>query len=208
MPLPSHFAALCLAALLLHPAALHAAEAGRRGSSLPPDPASSAPAPPDLQRPPQPAGSLPQPGVTLPRSMEALPGGGWRLSGALARGEIDAAAETALSEIARWLARSTTGRVTLSAQVAGPEDDLSTARRDSLAHGLAIRRQLEAAGLDGTRIDTRPLGRTAEARDGIDLLPPVGKPASTTGESAQPLPGGTARGEDQPRRPPGATRQP
>jgi hypothetical protein len=139
---------------------------------LPADPAASAPTPPDLTRPPRPATSLPQPGISLARGMEALPGGGWRLNGVLAQGRLDAAARASMAEIARWLDQSTTGRVTVSAQVAGPEDDLSVARRESLAHGLAIRQTLEEAGLDGTRIDVRPLGRTAEARDSIELLPP------------------------------------
>ncbi|KAA2214845.1 hypothetical protein [Teichococcus oryzae] len=139
---------------------------------LPADPAPSAPSPPDLTRPPRPATQLPQPGISLARGMEALPGGGWRLTGALARGRPDAAARGSLAEIARWLAQSTTGRVTVTAQVAEPQDDLSVARRESLARGLAIRQVLEEAGLDGTRIDVRPLGRTAEARDAIELLPP------------------------------------
>lgn len=139
---------------------------------LPADPPPSAPQPPDLSRPPQPAEALPQPAIALPRGMEALAGGGWRLNGEAARGRPEAASRAALTEIGRWLAGRTEGRVTLLAQVAGPAEDASAARRDSLANGLALRQILEAAGLDGTRIDIRPLGRTEEARDSIVLLPP------------------------------------
>lgn len=139
---------------------------------LPADPAASAPQPPDLSRPPRPAEALPQPAIALPRGMEAVAGGGWRLHGEAARGRPEAASRAALTEIGRWLAGHTEGRVTLLAQVAGPAEDASAARRDSLANGLALRQLLEAAGLDGTRIDIRPLGRTEEARDSIVLLPP------------------------------------
>jgi hypothetical protein len=145
--------------------------------ALPADPAAAAPQPPDLNQPPRPAQPLPQPSLPLARGIEALPAGGWRLSGGLARGQADAPAQAALAGIARWLAESSDGRVTLLAQVAGPEEDVSVARRDSLAHGQAIRRILEQGGLDGTRIDIRPLGRTVEARNAVDLLPPSARRA-------------------------------
>ncbi|PHK96449.1 hypothetical protein CR162_03740 [Pseudoroseomonas rhizosphaerae] len=166
---------LLAAPLWLAQQAVQAQQAGPgqpEGPPLPAAPPESAPLPPDLSRPPRPAESLPQPAIALPRGMEALPGGGWRLHGEAARGRPDAAGRAALAEIGRWLASRTEGRVTLLAQVAGPAEDASVARRDSLANGLALRQLLEAAGLDGTRIDVRPLGRTEEARDGIVLLPP------------------------------------
>ncbi|WP_159997862.1 hypothetical protein [Roseomonas sp. 18066] len=161
---------------------------------LPADPATAAPQPPDLTQPPRPSEPLPQPSLPLARGMETLPGSGWRLSGSLARGLADAPSHAALTGIARWLADSTEGRVTIVAQVARPEDDVSLARRDSLAHGQAIRRILEQGGLDGTRIDIRPLGRTAEARDAIELLPPSarraagGTPPSSTQTQSQSRP--------------------
>lgn len=178
---PLRPAAFLLAALAL--AAPAAAQAPGGEAMAPADPAQAAPPPPDLTRPPNPAPALAQPRLSLPRGMEVLPGGGWRLSGALARGTVDAPTQAALSEIAQWLAHQTTGRVTLLAQVAGPADDVSVARRDSLAHGLAVRRALESAGLDGTRIDVRPLGRTAEARDAVELLPPAGRAATRQNQS-------------------------
>ncbi|EFH11176.1 hypothetical protein, partial [Teichococcus cervicalis] len=117
---------------------------------------------------------LPQPGLPLARGIEALPTGGWRLTGALAEGRADAVAQNALSGIGRWLAQ-TEGRVTIIAQVSGPAEDVSAAHRAALDHGRALRRLLEQAGLDGTRIDIRALGRTAEARDAIELLPPAAR---------------------------------
>ncbi|MXP63457.1 hypothetical protein E0493_08855 [Roseomonas sp. M0104] len=150
---------------------------------LPSDPAAAAPRAPDLTRPPRPAPAMPQPGFNLPRGIEAMPGGGWRLTGSLARGTLDGAPHSTLAEIAHWLSSRTTGRVTLVAQVANPENDVSLARRDSLAHALAIRHVLEQAGLDGTRIDIRPLGRTAEARDAIELLPPPARSDTPASEN-------------------------
>ena len=159
------------------------ASAQGRPGALPADPAPAAPAPPDLTRPPRPAPAMPQPGFNLPRGIEAMPGGGWRLTGSLARGMVEGAPQATLLQIARWLAEETHGRVTLVAQVAGPPEDISLARRDSLAHALAIRHVLEQGGLDGTRIDIRPLGRTAEARDAIELLPPPNRSGAAASQS-------------------------
>jgi hypothetical protein len=64
------------------------------------------------------------------------------------------------------------GRVTLIAEVAAPADDPSLARRESLARAIAVRGALEQGGLPATRTDIRPLGRTAAARDVVDILPP------------------------------------
>ncbi|MBI0435199.1 hypothetical protein [Roseomonas sp. KE0001] len=171
-PAPAGRAALLGLALLLPPAASCRAAAGEEAATLPP-PAAAAPAPPDLSRAPRPGVPLPRPDIALPRGIAPAPEGGWLVTGPAARGAPDAAAAAALAEIGRWLATATAGRVTLLAQVAGPVQDVSVARRDSLAHGLAIRAALERGGLDGTRIDTRPLGRTSEARDAILLIPPT-----------------------------------
>ncbi|WBV42001.1 hypothetical protein [Pseudoroseomonas cervicalis] len=170
VPMPRRLAALALFAALGLALAAPAARAQPDGA-LPDDPAAAAPNPPDLSRPPRPAQPLPQPSLPLARGIEALPTGGWRLTGTLAEGRADAAAQNALSGIGRWLAQ-TEGRVTIIAQVSGPEEDVSAAHRAALDHGRALRRLLEQAGLDGTRIDIRALGRTAEARDAIELLPP------------------------------------
>lgn len=165
------------------PVPLGPALAQERPGALPADPAPAAPVPPDLTRPPRPAPAMPQPGFDLPRGIEAMPGGGWRLTGSLARGMVEGAPQAALLQIAHWLAERTTGRVTLVAQVSGPAEDVSLARRDSLAHALAIRHVLEQGGLDGTRIDLRPLGRTAEARDAIELLPPPTRSGDAASQS-------------------------
>ncbi|MBO1074732.1 hypothetical protein [Roseomonas marmotae] len=139
----------------------------------PSDPAPAAPAPPDLNQPPRPAAPPQQLSmVNLPPSMRSLPDGGWRIEGMAANGKLDPATTNTLAEIGRRLAAETVGRVVVVAQVVGPAEDISVARRASLASAQAIRRALEAGGLPGTRIDLRPLGRTAAAEDAIELLPP------------------------------------
>jgi outer membrane protein OmpA-like peptidoglycan-associated protein len=50
--------------------------------------------------------------------------------------------------------------------------DASAARRLSLARALAVKQALAEGGLPPTRIDLRPLGRTEEAVDAVDVLPP------------------------------------
>ncbi len=116
--------------------------------------------------------------------MHNLPAGGWRISGANATGDIDAPTTNTLAEIGRRLAAGTTGRVTVVAQVATPLDDLSVSRRASLDNALKVRRLLEAGGLPGTRVDVRPLGRTAAGEDAIEILPP-GIPSPSLGTQAE-----------------------
>ncbi len=64
------------------------------------------------------------------------------------------------------------GRVTLTGQASGPATDASIARRLSLARALAVKQALVAGGLAPTRIDIRPMGRTADAVDAVDIQPP------------------------------------
>jgi len=168
-----------LAVLLAVPAAAWGQAAAPTGVARPRAPeapavtAPAAPAPPDLSRAPRAAAPTPRlPLLALPPSMRNLPLGGWRIDGAPAGGRIDPATANTLSEIARSLMGQTTGRVTIVAQVAGPAEDISVARRAALANAQAVRRALEAGGLAGTRIDLRPVGRTPEARDAIEVLPP------------------------------------
>jgi len=152
----------------------------QRGSApirpIPSEPAAAPPAAPQLAAtaaasptaPPR-----PMPPVTLAAGMEILPGGGWRMHGdAAARDRLDSAATVALAEIASHLAERTTGRVTVIAEVAAPADDRSAARRASLVAARVVKRALEAGGLDPTRIDLRPMGRTATPRTLVDVLPP------------------------------------
>ncbi len=144
--------------------------------NLPADPAPAPPAAPELATLPAPSvtpAPRPLPPVILAAGMETLPGGGWRLRGdAAARDRLDAPTNVAMAEIASHLAESTTGRVTVITEVNGPANDLSAARRSSLAAARAVKRALEAGGLDATRIDLRPLGRTATPRGVVDVLPP------------------------------------
>lgn len=141
--------------------------------AAPTDPAAAPPAPADLTRPPRPATPpTPLPLFALSPSMQNLPAGGWRIGGESANGKVDIATTNTLAEIGRYLANRTAGRVTIVAQVSAPTDDLSIGRRASLANAQAVRRLLEAGGLPGTRIDLRPLGRTANGVDMIEVLPP------------------------------------
>jgi hypothetical protein len=131
-----------------------------------PDPAAAPPAPAVLgAASPATVAALPL-ALALP-GLESLPQGGWRVAGT--------ALPAALATLGRALAEAVPegrGRVTLVAEVAAPPDDPSTARRESLARAVAVRGALERGGLPLTRMDIRPLGRTAAARDVVDILPP------------------------------------
>jgi outer membrane protein OmpA-like peptidoglycan-associated protein len=122
------------------------------------------------QQPPAPRPPLPQP--QLAPGLQALPGGGWRLT--FARDEDRATPEQRLTlmEIGNILAATTTGRVTLWAEAANGED-VSELRRLALRRALAVRDAMALGGLPETRVDLRPLGRTAAARDVVDIMPPA-----------------------------------
>jgi hypothetical protein len=132
-----------------------------------PDPAAAPPAPALLGATPGPASPAAPPlALELP-GLERLPQGGWRVAGT--------ALPPSLAALGQALAEAVPegrGRVTLVAEVATPPDDPSTARRESLARAVAVRGALERGGLPATRMDIRPLGRTAAARDVVDILPP------------------------------------
>ena len=136
-----------------------------------PEPAPAPPAPPRLASegaamvPQQPAG-----GPALPPGMEALDGGGVRL--VMAGDGPDAAQLRAPEALGRALAALPSGRIAVEAQVSGPANDVSTARRASLARAQAVKAALVAGGLEPTRIDLRPLGRLAAGADRVDVLPP------------------------------------
>ena len=115
--------------------------------------------------PQQPAGV-----PALPPGMQVLDGGGVRL--VIAGGGPDAAQVRALEALGRALAALPSGRITVEAQVSGPANDVSTARRASLARAQAVKAALVAGGLEPTRIDLRPLGRLAAGADRVDVLPP------------------------------------
>jgi outer membrane protein OmpA-like peptidoglycan-associated protein len=135
--------------------------------SLPPDPAPAPPPPVQLtplrpQTPQSPAGPL--------QGLQAMPQGGFRLR--MNGTELTATQTAAVQALARSLAALPQGRITVEAQVAGPAEDVSAARRLSLARAQAVKSALIAGGLTPTRIDLRPLGRLPGAQDAVDILPP------------------------------------
>ncbi len=161
---------LWLLACLL-PAVGRAAEAE---DGMPAPPAAAPPQPADLARPAPPAaGSPAKPALRdLPPGLEALPDGGARLRLAAEASALAPAAERSVAELGRRLADGPPGRVTVTAQASGPATDVSTARRLSLARALAVKQALAAGGLPPTRIDLRPMGRTDQALDAVDIQPP------------------------------------
>lgn len=149
-----------------------------RAKAQPAPPPPAAAPPPPVQLPaatPNGPAPPPPPPLALPPGVQAL-AVGWRVrfSGEAAAID-DPAVPAALAEIGRRLA-ATPGRVSLLAQASGPVGDVSTARRTSLARALTVKQALAAGGLAETRIDVRALGRTAEALDAVDILPPEAQP--------------------------------
>lgn len=139
----------------------------------PPDPAAAPPPPARLEDAPRPAPPPPLRAAPPPLpGLESLPEGAWRLRFPPGAEAPPPPAATALAALGRRLAELPQGRFTLEAQASGPEADVSLARRLSLARGLAVKEALAAGGLPPTRIDVRPLGRTEEALDAVDILPP------------------------------------
>lgn len=149
-------------------------------ADLPPEPAPAPPPPPRLAPNGAPlAPSVPAAGPPLPPGMEALQGGAMRV--ALAPGGLTPAQSEALAALGRALAALPSGRITVEAQVSGPANDVSTARRRSLARAQAVKAALAAGGLEPTRIDLRPLGRVGAGADRVDVLPPgVASPEAET----------------------------
>lgn len=143
---------------------------------LPPEPAPSPPAPAFLAPLPAPRGTMSTPAPLPMAGLEAMPGGAWRLRFAPGRDRLDNLTTTALGELGRRLTVPPIGRVTVLAQTSGPTLDASAARRLTLARAEAVKQALVAGGLDATRIDLRPLGRTAEALDVADIQPPPAAP--------------------------------
>lgn len=139
-------------------------------TDLPPEPPPAPPAPPRLAPEGAPAPAMPTPGDPLPPGMAMLPTGGVRL--ALDSAVLDPAQARALEVLGRGLAALPAGRITVEAQVSGPANDVSAARRASLARAQAVKAALVAGGLPATRIDLRPLGRLGAGADRVDVLPP------------------------------------
>lgn len=143
-----------------------------------------APSPP-ADAPPAPALLAPDARATEPATaatFEATAEGRWRIRFAAGREELSENATSRIEDLGRRLANgANTGRVMVEAQSSGPETDISAARRLSLGRALAVKAALASGGLPPTRIDLRPLGRTAEAADVADILPPPAPAARRTG---------------------------
>lgn len=120
--------------------------------------------------------------AALPPGLSALPGEGWRVSFGAGQADLPQGLAPMLAEIGRGLSARPvgTGRVSIEAQASGPAEDASVARRLSLARAEAVRQALAAGGLATNRVDLRPLGRTAQALDCADILPPPPAGARTT----------------------------
>lgn len=146
-----------------------------RGQDAPdallPEPAPAPPAPPALA--PTGAPMVPQAAPAqpaLPAEMTAMADGVVRI--ALRSDRIDPPLAEALRAMGARLAALPFGRVAVEAQVAGPANDASMARRASLARAQAVKAALMAGGLDATRIDLRPLGRLSTGAEAVDVVPP------------------------------------
>lgn len=119
--------------------------------------------------------AAPPPPLALPAGMSPLRDGAFRVAFRVGDQALGAETVTTLREIGRRLAASTatgTGRITVEGHASGPTNDASAARRISLARANAVRDALVAGGLEETRVDVRPLGRTNAALDATDILPP------------------------------------
>ncbi len=179
--LPRHPAAVAALALLLAVAPpgppAHSQTGGATEPDGPSEPAEAPPRPADLSALPRPSLSANLPDLRLGPDFTRLPIGGWRLQGRAGRGEPDHEGWLAIEAIGRLLGQLPLGRVVLVAQVSGPSDDPSVARRTSLARAIVVKSSLIRGGLAGTRIDIRPMGRTDEGLDAVDILaPPAPRP--------------------------------
>jgi|GEM_PF-3533074 len=121
----------------------------------------------------------PAPPLALPTGMSPLPQGAWRVQFRAGDATLPAGAAEALREIGRRLAATPAGfgRITVEGQASGPANDASVARRVSLARATAVRGALVAGGLEETRVDLRPLGRTPAGLDCADVVPPAARTA-------------------------------
>lgn len=137
------------------------------------DPAAAPPAAPRLGGAPpasQPGNAAQAAPPIVISGLRNLPQGGWRLRFEPGADAPSALQRLGLQRLGGLLARETTGRVTLWAEVAAGED-VSATRRLALGRALAVRAALATGGLPETRVDIRALGRTEAALDVVDILP-------------------------------------
>ena len=157
-------------------------------AALPPP----APVPPPR---PQPAPVVPM-AADAPGAASMLPGG-VRVTFGADRQDLNPVTEAALREIARTLKANDQATVNVYAYAAGTPDDLSTARRLSLARALAARAVLVNEGIASTRIYPRALGSTGgdAGPDRVDVVigtpgPPAPATAAQSGQAVQPAQAG------------------
>jgi hypothetical protein len=177
--IPRCFAAALLAATLTDAAtATGSPDTGEDAPELtaqhPPAPASLDPAPASSSATGRDRAAL---SAALP-GLEPLLEGGWRLRLHPGATTVPPSAVPVLGELGRRLAAEPRGRVQVLAQSSGPAEDVSTARRLALERGIAVKQALSAGGLPETRIDIRPIGRTQEALDVVDVRPPSLTPST------------------------------
>jgi outer membrane protein OmpA-like peptidoglycan-associated protein len=132
-----------------------------------------------LARPARAQRGAPAVPMPLPSGMSPLPRGAFRVSFRSGQSALPDGVAPALAEIGRRFAATGggAGRITVEGQASGPANDASAARRLALARAVAVRTALVAGGLDETRVDVRPLGRTPAALDAADILPAPEAPA-------------------------------
>ena len=164
------FGAAALAVLASVAGPCGAAEEDDHGAPSPP--AAAPPAPAQLSPDARPPAA--ETDGAAAAAFEAVAEGRWRIRFTAGREELSHAAANRIGDLGRRIAEAaSTGRVTVEAQASGPEADVSAARRLSLGRALAVKAALANGGLPPTRIDLRPLGRTPEAVDAADILPPT-----------------------------------
>jgi len=175
------FGAAALAVLASVAGPCGAAEEDDHGAPSPP--AAAPPAPAQLSPDARPPVAESDGAAAAATAFEAIAEGRWRIRFAAGREELSHAAANRIGDLGRRIAEAaSTGRVTVEAQASGPETDVSAARRLSLGRALAVKAALAGGGLAPTRIDLRPLGRTPEAVDAADIVPPPARRATDGGK--------------------------
>ena len=158
----------------------------------PPPDAKLAPLPPPAPAAQKPS-SLPPPAVlpTAPGNGASI-AGGLRISFGGNDGELSPASEQSIQALVRQMPKSDTISYNVLAYAHGTPEDPSTARRLSLARGLAVRSVLMNAGVPSSRIYVRALGAVSDngsagnaPLDRVDIGV-LGTNASQPAETAKP----------------------
>jgi len=170
------------------------------GTSPPPATLPVAPPPTIALAPIAPPQPEPQPAAGQPVSATAATaatstGNGLRITFAADQTELNPATAAAIDSIVQNAQASANSSFNVVAYAAGTPDDLSTARRLSLARALAVRSALIADGVGSSRIYVRALG--SQTSDGppdrvdVTLLGSNEPPANPPGQAQASTPGQT-----------------